>query len=117
MATWKITVTCPHCGSEDVTKQGRKNGKQTYLCKNPDCPKKYFTELYTNKGCDPDVRKQVLMMTANGNGTRGHSKGSWNLDKHSHRCLEKAGKPSIAGKLPLYPGTSGRHPGSRHRLF
>ncbi len=70
MAAKKITVTCPHCGSEDVTKQGRKNGKQTYLCKNPDCPKKYFTESYTNKGCDPDVRKQVLIMAANGNGTR-----------------------------------------------
>ncbi len=37
MATRKITVTCPHCGSENVIKQGRKNGKQTYLCKNPTC--------------------------------------------------------------------------------
>ncbi len=24
MATRTITVTCPHCGSEDVTKQGQK---------------------------------------------------------------------------------------------
>ncbi len=70
MATRTIKVTCPHCGSEDVTKQGQKNGKQIYFCKNPDCPKKYFTESYTNKGCDPDVRQQVLIMTANGNGTR-----------------------------------------------
>ncbi len=112
MAAKKITVTCPHCGSADVTKQGRKNGKQTCLCKNPGCPKKYFTESYTNKGCDPDVRKQILIMAANGNG-----KGSWDLDKHGHRCLEGAGKPGMASKLPLYSGTCGRHLGSRHRLF
>lgn len=70
MAARKIMVTCPHCGSEHIIKQGQKNGKQIYFCKNQDCPKKYFTESYTNKGCDPNVRYQVLMMTANGNGTR-----------------------------------------------
>ncbi len=28
MATRTITVTCPHCGSEDVTKQGQKMGNR-----------------------------------------------------------------------------------------
>jgi len=46
------------------------NEKQTYRCENSECPKKYFTESYTNKGCDPDVRRQILVMAANGNGTR-----------------------------------------------
>jgi len=48
--------------------------KQIYCCKNPDCPKKYFSESYANKGCDPQARSQVLQMTANGNGTRAISR-------------------------------------------
>jgi len=70
MVTKEIVVKCPFCGSENITRQGWQNGKQTYRCENSECPKKYFTESYTNKGCDPDVRRQVLVMAANGNGTR-----------------------------------------------
>lgn len=70
MVTEEIIVRCPLCGSENITKQGKQKGKQTYRCENPGCPKRYFTGPYTNKGCDPKVRCQVLVMTANGNGTR-----------------------------------------------
>jgi len=70
MVTREIIVKRPFCGSENITRQGRRNGKQTYRCENSQCPRKYFTESYTNKGCDPNVRCQVLVMTANGSGTR-----------------------------------------------
>lgn len=70
MVTEEVVVKCPACGSENITKQGKPNGKQTYRCNNPDCYKKYFTDSYVNRGCLPEVRQQVLTMTANGNGTR-----------------------------------------------
>ncbi len=70
MVTRETAVKCLFCGSENITRQGRQNRKQTYRCENSGCPKKYFTEPYTNKGCDPDVRRQILVMAANGNRTR-----------------------------------------------
>lgn len=70
MATKEINVTCPVCQQANISKQGIKNQKQIYRCENPDCPKKYFSESYKNKGWDPQIRSQVLKMTANGKGTR-----------------------------------------------
>ncbi len=70
MPTREIAVKCPICHKENVTRQGWKNQKQIYRCENPECPKKYFSESYSNKGWDPAVRCQVLKMTANGSGTR-----------------------------------------------
>ena len=74
MATKEVTVVCPVCHQDKISKQGIKNQKQIYRCENPDCPKKYFSESYTYKGSDPQVRSQVLPLTANGNGTRAISR-------------------------------------------
>ena len=66
-----VKVKCPHCKSSSVTKNGRnKLGKQVYNCNNPDCTHRNFIDEYTNNGCDPEVRKQVLKMAIDGNGTR-----------------------------------------------
>ena len=71
MATKIVVVKCPHCNSENVSKNGRnKTGKQVYSCNNPECPRISFIEDYTNKGSDPEVRRQVLRMAVDGNGTR-----------------------------------------------
>lgn len=70
MVTREVIVTCPVCQKDSISKQGIKNQKQIFRCENPDCPKKYFSESYTNKGWDPQIRSQVLQMTANGSGTR-----------------------------------------------
>lgn len=39
-------IKCPCCGGKGV-RNGISNGKQRYLCKNPDCSKKTFGD-YTN---------------------------------------------------------------------
>jgi transposase-like protein len=71
MTTKVITVTCPFCGSEKVSKNGHnKTGKQVYNCNNPECSHRNFVEEYTNKGFDPKVREQVLKMAADCTGTR-----------------------------------------------
>lgn len=70
MVLKEIVVKCPFCGTDDVIKYGQRKGKQVYQCKNPACDRKYFSESYTNKGCDPQVRQKVLKLTAEGNGTR-----------------------------------------------
>ena len=70
MVTRIVTVKCPTCGSESVSKNGRnKTGKQVYNCNNHDCERRNFVEEYTHNGFDPKIRKKILDMTANGTGT------------------------------------------------
>jgi len=71
MATREMEVKCPSCGSNKISRNGRnKTGKQVYNCNNPECHRRNFVEEYTYNGYNPNVRKQVLDMTVNGNGTR-----------------------------------------------
>ena len=43
-------VKCPHCGSDDVKKNGTsRNGKQRFLCNHVKCRHKTFIEHYTHK--------------------------------------------------------------------
>jgi len=71
MVTRIITVKCPYCESENVTKNGHnKTGKQVYNCKNSECKRRSFVEEYTYKGSDPEIRKQVLKMAVDCNGIR-----------------------------------------------
>jgi transposase-like protein len=71
MATKIVTIKCPYCGSEKVTKNGHnKTGKQVYNCKNSECKHHNFVEEYTYNACKPEVREQVLKMAVNCTGTR-----------------------------------------------
>ena len=71
MATKTIIVKCPFCNSEKVSKNGHnKTGKQVYNCNNVECKHRNFVESYTNNGSNPEIRRQVLTMAVNGNGTR-----------------------------------------------
>lgn len=75
MATKTVTVKCPFCGSEKVSKNGHnKTGKQVYNCNNSECDHRNFVEEYTNKGYDPEVRKKVLSMAVDCTGTRATSR-------------------------------------------
>jgi IS1 family transposase/transposase-like protein len=66
-----VPIKCPHCGSDDVRKNGfSKTGKQRYICNNKDCSKSTFIEHYTNRAYDPAVRNQIYFNIVNGNGTR-----------------------------------------------
>jgi transposase-like protein len=71
MVTKTVAVTCPFCGSDKVSKNGHnKTGKQVYNCNNSECKHRNFVEEYTYNAYKPEVRKQVLEMAVNGNGTR-----------------------------------------------
>jgi transposase-like protein len=71
VATKTIIVKCQFCNSEKVTKNGHnKTGKQVYNCNNTECKHRNFVESYTNNGSNPEIRRQVLTMAINGNGTR-----------------------------------------------
>ena len=80
MVVKTVSIKCPHCGSEQVSKNGHnKAGKQVYRCNNPECSHRYFVEEYTNRAWDPKVRKQVLKLAIDCTGTRAtHSR----LSKH-----------------------------------
>ena len=68
MCNIKIKVQCPHCESPKVVKNGKKStGKQNFLCK--DC-RKQFQFVYTNKGSDPKVQRQIKSSLLHGSGIR-----------------------------------------------
>ena len=67
----EIKKRCPYCGSAKTSKNGHnKLGKQRYNCNNKECSHRTFIEEYSRKGHDPRIRRQVLVMTAEGTGTR-----------------------------------------------
>jgi transposase-like protein len=71
VAVKTIKVKCPICNSEKVSKNGHnKEGKQVYNCNNTECKRRNFIEDYTYNGANPEIRRQVLKMVVNGNGTR-----------------------------------------------
>lgn len=60
-------MKCPRCSSTQISKNGRRNGKQNYLCKQ--C-KRQFLESYESKGYSDDVKIICLKMHENGMGFR-----------------------------------------------
>jgi len=66
-----IEVTCPLCRTKDVVTFGlNRQGKQRYQCKNVTCSKNTFILAYENKGCIPEIKKQIIEMAINGSGIR-----------------------------------------------
>lgn len=58
---------CPHCGGENVKRNGHKHGKQAYLCR--DCEKSFVETTKTclfNSHSGESVWKQVIRDTVNG---------------------------------------------------
>ena len=71
MVTKMVTIRCPNCGSEQVSRNGHsKAGKQVYRCNNPACQHRSFVEEYTYKAWDPKIREQVLKLAIDCTGTR-----------------------------------------------
>ena len=57
-------MECPHCGSTNIRKNGKRRGKQNHLCKN--C-KRQFIDVYSPRNKYPDeTRKKCLEMYLNG---------------------------------------------------
>lgn len=66
-----VPISCPQCGKNQVVKRGRtEQGKQRYLCTNPECSKKTFILDYSYNGMLPEVKTKVVDMALNGSGVR-----------------------------------------------
>src|SRR3989442_8020775 len=51
----------PHCLSEQIVKRGKtRRGKQRYLCQNIACTQGSFLLDYSNRGCLPEVKQQII---------------------------------------------------------
>jgi transposase-like protein len=57
------SMQCPCCNSKHVNKNGRKKGKQNYICL--DC-KKQFIDSYDRRGYAQVIKQECLEMYANG---------------------------------------------------
>jgi len=66
----QVSLHCPFCGTERVTKNGSSHGKQRYKCHNNACKRQTFYAEYTYNACKPDVKKQIIKMSIDGNGIR-----------------------------------------------
>lgn len=58
---------CPHCESENISKNGHRHNKQRYICK--ECGKQ-FLENYSPKGYPEEVKQQCLDLYRGGMGFR-----------------------------------------------
>ncbi len=56
-------MMCPHCNSQNLSKNGHRHGKQCYLCK--DCGKQ-FVETYSSKGYSNQIKQHCLKLHENG---------------------------------------------------
>ena len=64
-------VECPVCGGTTVIKHGKSGeGKQRYLCQDPECHGKTFIREYSDLGRLPQVKEQIIEMSLNGSGIR-----------------------------------------------
>lgn len=61
-------MTCPHCQSHKVVKNGHRQGKQSYLCR--DCGRQ-FRENPQSLGYSAEVKELCVKMSLNGMGFRG----------------------------------------------
>jgi transposase-like protein len=61
-------MQCPECGSTEINKNGRRKGKQNYLCRY--C-RRQFIDTYDSKGYPSEVKEHCLTLYCNGMGFRG----------------------------------------------
>ncbi len=59
-------MNCPHCASEKIVKNGHRNGKQSYLCR--DCRRQFRDNPHPNY--TPEVKALCVTMSLNGMGFR-----------------------------------------------
>ena len=61
-------MNCPHCQSENYSKNGHKRGKQNHLCL--DCGRQFVENPQPYRGYSDDIRRSCLKMSVNGMGFR-----------------------------------------------
>lgn len=60
-------MQCLNCQSIEIVKNGRRNGKQSYLCR---AYGRQFWDTYTPPGYSKEVKEQCLKLYVNGMGFR-----------------------------------------------
>src|ERR687890_336009 len=60
-------MQCSHCQSNQIVKNGRRNGVQNYLCRS--CTRQ-FRETHLPQGYPPEVKEHCLTLYLNGMGFR-----------------------------------------------
>ena len=65
-----VALKCPHCGSAEVSKNGKSNGKQRYNCNNAQCSQRTFYAEYTYNGCKPNIKEEIIKWITDGAGIR-----------------------------------------------
>lgn len=65
-------IHCPDCNDTiALIKHGKTtDGKQRYLCQNPNCTRRTFVRHYAYQGYLPQVKAQISEMAINGSGIR-----------------------------------------------
>lgn len=61
-------MQCPECQSDHIHKNGRKRGKQNYICVN--CRGQFLARYQEHKGYSDSVKHECLKMYVNGMGLR-----------------------------------------------
>jgi transposase-like protein len=61
-------MKCPECQSKHINKNGKKKGKQNYIC--VDCKRQFIECHESQKGYPDSVKRECLTMYVNGMGFR-----------------------------------------------
>ena len=61
-------MECPECKSTHINKNGRKRGKQNYICVN--CQRQFLDSYQIQRGYSDEFKRECLTMYVNGMGFR-----------------------------------------------
>ena len=61
-------MQCPECKSTHINKNGKKKGKQNYIC--VDCQRQFLDCYQIQKGYSDELKRECLKMYVNGMGFR-----------------------------------------------
>jgi len=61
-------MQCPECKSTHINKNGKKKGKQNYIC--VDCQRQFLDCYQMQKGYSQEMKRECLTMYVNGMGLR-----------------------------------------------
>ena len=61
-------MECPECKSTHINKNGRKKGKQNYICVN--CHRQFLDSYQIQRGYSDEFKRECLTMYVNGMGFR-----------------------------------------------
>ena len=83
-------ITCPKCHSTDIRKNGRRQDKQRYFCK--DCGRQFVISSLAKEEDNPELDKSASVETSNLKGSQGNIGVDNNLSKSSKPSSKKKAK-------------------------